>query len=195
MTSSQPSPHVPRFMWSSSPARLRKHACDKVHWRSEIEASRPRGESAAAQRGGNWVTKGRTGGDPLQRSVEVIGSPATPRWRLHEIMLPLTSNLALISECSRGLIQNSTLPFGFATNWSSNSVYPPSLAARKNACKVEWWLSVNASGNAIPPIFQEITPSRAAAFRPVVMPFGLLLIGPCLFPCGEQKLSQIRESP
>ena len=68
---------------------------------------------------------------------------------------------------------------------------PTSLAARKNACKVEWWLSVNASGNAIPPIFQEITPRRAAAFRPVVMPFGLLLIGPCLFTCREQRLPQI----
>src|SRR6476661_8839631 len=58
-------------------------------------------------------------------------------------MLPLTSNLALISECSRGLRQNSILPFGLVTNRSLNSVYPLSLAARKNACKVEWWLSVN----------------------------------------------------
>ena len=58
-------------------------------------------------------------------------------------MLPLTSKLKLISECPRGLIQNSTPPFGLLTNRSSNSVYPLSCAARKNACKVEWWLSVN----------------------------------------------------
>ena len=56
-------------------------------------------------------------------------------------VLPLTSNLALISECSRGLIQNSILPLGLVTNRSSNSVYPTSLAARKNACNVEWWVS------------------------------------------------------
>ena len=71
----------------------------------------------------------------LQRDARVVGAART--------MLPLTSNLAPISECSRGLTQNSTLPFGLVTNWSSNSVYPLSLAARKNACKVEWWLSVN----------------------------------------------------
>jgi|RhiMethySRZTD1v2_1073278.scaffolds.fasta_scaffold97443_6 hypothetical protein len=58
-------------------------------------------------------------------------------------VLPLTSNLTLIWECSAGLIQNSILPFGLATNCSSNSVYPLSLAARKNACKVEWWRSIN----------------------------------------------------
>ena len=31
------------------------------------------------------------------------------------------------------------------SNRSSNSVYPLSFAARKNACKVEWWLSGSAA--------------------------------------------------
>ena len=67
----------------------------------------------------------------------------SPRWRLHEPCCLLPRIWHSISECSRGLIQNSTLPFGLVTNCSLNSVYPLSLAARKNACKVEWWLSVN----------------------------------------------------
>src|SRR6478672_13976943 len=78
----------------------------------------------------------------MPKSVSIAGT-ALASLAAAQTMLPLTSNLALISDRCRGLIQNSTLPFGLLINRSSNSVYPLSLAARKNACKVEWWLSVN----------------------------------------------------
>jgi hypothetical protein len=80
-------------------------------------------------------------------------------------MLPLTSKLALISESSRGLIQNSTLPFGLVSNRSSNSLYPLSFAARKNACKVEWWLSVNRDLLLISTLQPEIRKCSLANLR------------------------------
>ena len=53
-------------------------------------------------------------------------------------MLPLTSNLAFISVRPTGLMQISTLPFALVVSCSWNSASPLSLAARKNACKLEW---------------------------------------------------------
>ena len=53
-------------------------------------------------------------------------------------MLPLTSNLAFMSVRPTGLMHISTLPFALVVSCSWNSVSPLSLAARKNACKLEW---------------------------------------------------------
>jgi DNA-binding CsgD family transcriptional regulator len=39
------------------------------------------------------------------------------------------------------------------------------------------------------------TSKQTELMRLSSMPFGLLLIGPCLFTCDEQRLPQIRESP
>ena len=117
-------------------------------------SSRPRGSNpsssgsrsvtVARRRGGEERAPGetRTGSSPERVPPYSMRTSSSAGMTMASLaaartVLPLTSNLALIWECSRGLIQNSILPFGLATNCSSNSVYPLSLAARKDACSVE----------------------------------------------------------